>query len=175
MIRVIVQTDNAGMAANVGGNVDTVIVEGNYLLLDSGGWERVADLLDVTRIVKGKIELSRTRVDARDAVRARQVAGPQPGGQPVGRIVGDAQGLGLAAGLGYLLLGVALGLGVFGGRSGAGGRGGAGATGGLIISAPLELDKRFVKAGSATLPAGSTVAQGVQASRAAALAKACRH
>jgi hypothetical protein len=35
-----------------------------------------------------------------------------------------------------------------GGRSGAGGRGGAGATGGLIISAPLELDKRFVKAGS---------------------------
>ena len=32
--------------------VDTVIVEGNYLLLDSGGWERVADLLDVTFFVE---------------------------------------------------------------------------------------------------------------------------
>ncbi len=31
--------------------VDTVIVEGNYLLLDSGGWERVADLLDVVFFV----------------------------------------------------------------------------------------------------------------------------
>ncbi len=31
--------------------VTTVVVEGNYLLLDSGGWERVADLLDVTFFV----------------------------------------------------------------------------------------------------------------------------
>ncbi len=31
--------------------VETVIVEGNYLLLDSGAWQRVADLLDVVFFV----------------------------------------------------------------------------------------------------------------------------
>ncbi|MFM9876550.1 MAG: nucleoside/nucleotide kinase family protein, partial [Rhodoglobus sp.] len=30
----------------------TVVVEGNYLLLESGGWERVAPLLDVTFFVR---------------------------------------------------------------------------------------------------------------------------
>lgn len=32
--------------------LSTVVVEGNYLLLDSGGWERVAPLLDATVFVR---------------------------------------------------------------------------------------------------------------------------
>jgi pantothenate kinase len=43
----------------------TVIVEGNYLLLDSGGWERVAPLLDESFFVSIPDELRRQRLIAR--------------------------------------------------------------------------------------------------------------
>lgn len=57
--------------------VDTVIVEGNYLLLDTGGWERVADLLDVVffvdvdrdirilRLINRHVRFGKTQDDAR--------------------------------------------------------------------------------------------------------------
>lgn len=72
--------------------VDTVIVEGNYLLLDSGGWERVADLLDVTffvdvdhdirllRLINRHVRFGKTQDDARawalgpDEANARLIA-----------------------------------------------------------------------------------------------------
>jgi pantothenate kinase len=40
----------------------TVVVEGNYLLHDAGGWERVAPLLDVTLFVDVDPELRRRRL-----------------------------------------------------------------------------------------------------------------
>ena len=43
----------------------TVVVEGNYLLLDSGGWERVAPLLDVTVFVEVDHEVRVERLVAR--------------------------------------------------------------------------------------------------------------
>ena len=58
-------------------SIDHVIVEGNYLLLDSGGWERVAPLLDVTvflelerglrqqRLINRHREFGKSEVDAR--------------------------------------------------------------------------------------------------------------
>lgn len=43
----------------------TVVVEGNYLLLDRGGWERVAGYLDVTFFVDIDPEVRRERLIAR--------------------------------------------------------------------------------------------------------------
>jgi len=57
--------------------VDTVIVEGNYLLLDSDGWERVADLLDevffvdvehdirLLRLINRHVRFGKTQDEAR--------------------------------------------------------------------------------------------------------------
>lgn len=42
-----------------------VVVEGNYLLLDSGGWEQVAELLDATFYVQLDDHLRRARLIAR--------------------------------------------------------------------------------------------------------------
>jgi pantothenate kinase len=38
----------------IGANVRTVVVEGNYLLLDTGGWERVAPLLKLAFFVEAE-------------------------------------------------------------------------------------------------------------------------
>lgn len=43
----------------------TIVVEGNYLLLDSGGWEAVAPLLDVSVFVKIDDEARRERLVSR--------------------------------------------------------------------------------------------------------------
>ena len=45
--------------------VDTVIVEGNYLLLDSGGWGEVAALLDETFFVEVDHDIRLSRLIAR--------------------------------------------------------------------------------------------------------------
>ena len=76
--------------------VETVIVEGNYLLLDSGGWERVAGLLDVTvfvgvgrdirlsRLIDRHVRFGKTPEEARawslgpDEANARLIAATAP-------------------------------------------------------------------------------------------------
>jgi pantothenate kinase len=74
----------------------TVVVEGNYLLLDSGGWERVAGLLDVTffvgvdrdirlsRLIDRHVRFGKTAEEARawslgpDEANARLIAATAP-------------------------------------------------------------------------------------------------
>ena len=63
-------------AIAIGSESSTVVVEGNYLLLDSGGWEVVTPLLDVTafievdndvrraRLIKRHVRFGKTRADA---------------------------------------------------------------------------------------------------------------
>jgi len=80
-------------AIAIGQESSTVVVEGNYLLLDSGGWEEIAPLLDVTafievdndvrqaRLIKRHMRFGKTRADAAawalgpDERNARTVAG----------------------------------------------------------------------------------------------------
>ena len=54
-----------------------IIVEGNYLLLDSGGWERVGPLLDATWYVNTSPKECRTRLVARAAQTYGPVDGPR--------------------------------------------------------------------------------------------------
>lgn len=42
--------------------IPVIVIEGNYLLLDSGGWERVAPMLDVTLFVGVDPDLRRQRL-----------------------------------------------------------------------------------------------------------------
>lgn len=42
--------------------IPVVVIEGNYLLLDSGGWERVAPMLDVTLFVSVDADIRRQRL-----------------------------------------------------------------------------------------------------------------
>ncbi len=46
----------------IGQELSTVVVEGNYLLLDSGGWEEVAPLLDVTAFIEVDDDVRRARL-----------------------------------------------------------------------------------------------------------------
>lgn len=52
-------------AVRIGPEHDTVIVEGNYLLLDRGGWEHVAPLLDEVHYLVLDDEIRRERLIAR--------------------------------------------------------------------------------------------------------------
>ena len=52
-------------ALEVTSDIRIVLVEGNYLLHDSDGWERVAPLLDLTAYVTVDDELRRSRLIAR--------------------------------------------------------------------------------------------------------------
>ena len=54
-----------------------IIVEGNYLLLDFGGWERVRPVLDATWYVNASPEESRTRLVARAAQTYGPIDGPR--------------------------------------------------------------------------------------------------
>ncbi|MCY7413336.1 MAG: nucleoside/nucleotide kinase family protein, partial [Salinibacterium sp.] len=49
-------------AIAIGPELSTVVVEGNYLLLDSGGWEEVTPLLDLTVFVEVDDDVRRTRL-----------------------------------------------------------------------------------------------------------------
>jgi pantothenate kinase len=49
-------------ALRIGPEHMTVVVEGNYLLLDSGGWEAAAELLDLTFFVEVPQELRLRRL-----------------------------------------------------------------------------------------------------------------
>jgi pantothenate kinase len=49
-------------AIRIGPQHTTVVVEGNYLLLDSGGWEAAAELLDLTFFVEVPQELRLRRL-----------------------------------------------------------------------------------------------------------------
>lgn len=67
-------------ALRVGPDIRTVVVEGNYLLHDAGGWEQVAPLLDsviyleadpgvrLERLVRRHVEFGKTAEEARDWV-----------------------------------------------------------------------------------------------------------
>ena len=57
------------------GEAPGILVEGNYLLLDSGGWERVGPMLDATWFVDTPAEECRARLVAR----ATQTYGPIDG------------------------------------------------------------------------------------------------
>ena len=57
------------------GDAPGILVEGNYLLLDSGGWERVEPMLDATWFVDTPTEECRARLVAR----ATQTYGPIDG------------------------------------------------------------------------------------------------
>ncbi len=59
----------------VRGDSPGILVEGNYLLLDSGGWERVGPMLDATWFVDTPTEECRARL----VVRATQTYGPIDG------------------------------------------------------------------------------------------------
>ena len=61
-------------ALEVTADIRIVLVEGNYLLHDRDGWERVAPLLDVTAYVDDDDELRRERLH-RPAHRVRQDPG----------------------------------------------------------------------------------------------------
>jgi pantothenate kinase len=52
-------------AIALGPEFSTVVVEGNYLLLDSGGWERAAELFDVTFFVRVPRDIRLSRLVAR--------------------------------------------------------------------------------------------------------------
>jgi pantothenate kinase len=52
-------------AIDISPEFSTVVVEGNYLLLDSGGWERAAPLLDVTFFVDAPDDVRLQRLIAR--------------------------------------------------------------------------------------------------------------
>jgi len=52
-------------AISIGPAVHTVVVEGNYLLHDGDGWERVAPLLDATFIIRVSPDIRRARLIAR--------------------------------------------------------------------------------------------------------------
>ncbi len=52
-------------AIAIGQEVSTVVVEGNYLLLESSGWEEVAPLLDLTVFIEIDDEVRRARLIAR--------------------------------------------------------------------------------------------------------------
>jgi pantothenate kinase len=52
-------------AITIAPSVRTVVVEGNYLLLDSGGWERVAPLIDVSLFVRVDDGIRQERLIAR--------------------------------------------------------------------------------------------------------------
>ena len=52
-------------AVDISPEFSTVVVEGNYLLLDSGGWERAAPLLDVTFFVEAPDDIRLERLVAR--------------------------------------------------------------------------------------------------------------
>lgn len=52
-------------ALDISPEFSTVVVEGNYLLLDSGGWERAAPLLDVTFFVEAPDDIRLERLVAR--------------------------------------------------------------------------------------------------------------
>jgi pantothenate kinase len=52
-------------AIDISPEFSTVVIEGNYLLLDSGGWERVAPLLDLTFFVEVDHGTRVTRLIAR--------------------------------------------------------------------------------------------------------------
>jgi pantothenate kinase len=52
-------------AVDISPEFSKVVVEGNYLLLDSGGWERAAPLLDVTFFVDARDDLRVQRLIAR--------------------------------------------------------------------------------------------------------------
>ena len=54
-----------------------ILVEGNYLLLDSGGWEHVAALLDETWYVDTPAEECRTRLVARATATYGPIDGPR--------------------------------------------------------------------------------------------------
>ena len=55
------------MPAAIGISVrpDIVVIEGNYLLVDSGGWEQVRPLLDAVWYVEADDEVRRRRLIAR--------------------------------------------------------------------------------------------------------------
>jgi pantothenate kinase len=79
-------------AIAIGAQTETVIVEGNYLLLDTAEWSRVADLLDevyfvdlghdirVQRLIERHVQFGKTEPEARewalgpDEVNARLIA-----------------------------------------------------------------------------------------------------
>ena len=52
-------------AIAIGQELSTVVVEGNYLLLDSGGWEVVIPLLDVTVFIEVDNDVRRARLTER--------------------------------------------------------------------------------------------------------------
>jgi len=52
-------------AISIEPDLSTVIVEGNYLLLDSGGWEAVRPLLDISFFVELEPSMRRSRLIAR--------------------------------------------------------------------------------------------------------------
>ncbi|HEX4444969.1 MAG TPA: nucleoside/nucleotide kinase family protein [Galbitalea sp.] len=52
-------------AIHISPEISTVVVEGNYLLLDSGGWAAVADYLDLSFFLEIDLELRRSRLIAR--------------------------------------------------------------------------------------------------------------
>ena len=52
-------------AISIEPGVSTVIVEGNYLLLDSGGWEAVRPVLDTSFFVEIEPSIRRSRLIAR--------------------------------------------------------------------------------------------------------------
>ena len=54
-----------------------VIVEGNYLLMESGGWERVAPLLDEIWYVDTPVDECRARLAARASVTYGPIDGPK--------------------------------------------------------------------------------------------------
>ena len=54
-----------------------IVVEGNYLLLDSGGWERVAALLDEVWYVDTPVEECRARLITRASLTYGPVDGPK--------------------------------------------------------------------------------------------------
>jgi pantothenate kinase len=52
-------------AIDIAPEISCVVIEGNYLLLDSGGWERIAPLLDLTFFVELDRETRLERLVAR--------------------------------------------------------------------------------------------------------------
>ncbi len=61
-------------AISITPEVSTVVVEGNYLLLDSGGWDRVAPLLDVTVFVDVDRDIRIERLVSRHVAFGKSVA-----------------------------------------------------------------------------------------------------